>query len=147
MHTNMSRRWMCRWKSIAADVIGLSLLVFAHTGCVGSVGTTSSPFKPISGVELQKLVNDSEKDRVGTWLYLGTDENYNYFNRRFKTCHFLSSPPCCFEVRRGDISIPEPFAPSPNPLDINAKGRVVFDTLGRWPSATGRWAKVFAPGG
>ena len=38
----------------------------------------------INNDTLRRLVDSSEEDNVSSWLYLGTDERFSYFDRMFR---------------------------------------------------------------
>jgi hypothetical protein len=89
---------------------------------------------------LHQLVNSTRKDGAIDWVYLGTDDKYHYFARRYYWTNALLNPPfgpqCEFKVRKNEMEMVETFEPSRNQQGI-PKDRLVFSKWRLIPRSDG----------
>ena len=98
--------------------------------CFVTIGCNGKPQSPklVDEQQLRAMVNSSERDKVSSWLYMGTDQQYHYFLR-----HYLALPPFCnpqiyFRINKESFEMPDTLQATGHLEDDYLKpgGRSVF---------------------
>jgi hypothetical protein len=78
--------------------------LFLLIGCSG-IACATGP-ETVSAVQLEKMVNQSERDQVSTWIYCGSNETHHFIQRQFRVFKFKQSH---FIITKDQLDIPDEF--------------------------------------
>jgi hypothetical protein len=90
-------------------LLPILFLCFACVGC-------EQHYVEVSEARLHQLVDSTEKDGAADWVYLGTDDRWHYFARRYYWTAALLGPPfgpqTRFKISWSDFRMEDIFRPA-----------------------------------